>query len=442
MINRETARRAIAEFMTMKFPDSIEREIAIDLSVNKVIVIAGVRRAGKTYEIFNIIKSLLRSAIPRENILYINFEDERFVGFDEYDFDFIMDTFYSLAAVNENHKVYLFFDEIQNAMNWDRAIRRLYDTNKYHIFLSGSSSRLLSAEISTSLVARNLTYIMYPFSFREFLMFKNFKVNKLTLYSEVSTLRRYAMDYITYGGFPEILYANDEGTKKRIMSSYYDSILFNDISRRYNVSDTNMLKLVLGYAINSYSSPFSASQLYNYLKSLDIEVSKKTVNNFINYAVNVFFLFMNLKFSASYKQMHQSRKKIYLVDPGFTILYKKSDDFGKLLENSVYVELLRMKEKDPGLNIFYLSLNFEVDFVITRNNRIIQAIQVCYDLNVTNKDREIKPLKKIIEKYNVETGTIIVMDKDNTVPDDERIKIIRFYEWALNESEHMASSKL
>lgn len=437
MIDRESGRRAIAEFMTMQFPDSIDREIDIDLSINKVIVIAGVRRAGKTYELFNIIKSLIKSGIPRENMLYINFEDERFVGLDENDFDFIMDTFSSLTRVNGSHRVYLFFDEIQNANNWDRAIRRLYDTNKYHIFLTGSSSRLLSAEISTSLVGRNLTYIMYPFSFREFLVAKNFDATKLSIYSSLPTLKKYVIEYITYGGFPEVLFTDNEGTRKRIISSYYDAILFNDISRRYSISNTNMLKLVLGYAINSYSAPFSASQLYNYLKSLNMEISKKTVNNYINYAENVFFLFMNLKFSGSYKQTNQSKKKVYLVDPGFSILYKKSDDFGKLLENSVYIELLRIKERDPDMGIFYFDDHYEVDFVITRKNKVVNALQVCYDLNVTNMEREIRSLKKVIEKHNLKSGLIIVVDKDMAKMDDDRIKTVSFYEWALEPEQYL-----
>ncbi len=437
MTDPGSTRRAIAEFMSTKFPDTIIRETNIDLSINKVIVIAGVRRSGKTYEIFNIIKHLLNTSVPRENILYINFEDERFIGLTANDFDFVMDTFYSLAKIDENHKIYLFLDEIQNVENWGRAIRRLYDSNKYHIFLTGSSSKLLSAEISTSLAGRNLTYIMYPFSFKEFLNAKKFDINELSIHSRIPEIKKYALEYITYGSFPEVSFTDDENTKKRIISSYYDSILFNDISKRYNVSDINMLKLVLGYAINSYSSQFSVSKLYNYLKSMNIEISKKTVNNYINYAENVFFLFVNLKFSESFKKMHQSRKKVYLIDNGLSILYKKSDDLGKLLENSVYIELLRIKENNIGMEIFYFEENYEVDFVVTKNNRIIQGIQVCYDLNARNVEREIRSLKKLMDKYNLNGGIIIVMERDNLIMDDDGIKTISFYEWAINSSKYM-----
>ncbi len=431
MLDKESVTRAIAEFMEIKFPDTINREIYIDLSTNKIIVLAGVRRAGKTYELFNILKSLLNNGIPRENMLYINFEDERFLDFKTTDFDFIIDTFYSLTKIDKKHKIYLFFDEIQNIENWDRAIRRLYDTNNYRIFLTGSSSKLLSAEISTALAGRNLTYIIYPFSFKEFMLSKNFNVNKLSIYSEIQEIKKYSIEYLIYGGFPEIAFIDDENTKMRIISSYYDSILFNDISRRYNISDVNMLRLVIGYAINSYSSPFSVSKLYNYLKSANIEISKKTVNNYINYAENVFFLFMNMKFSASYKKMHQSRKKAYLIDNGFTLLYKKSYDMSKLLENAVYIELLRLKERLTGMDIFYFSENSEIDFIITRNNITVQAIQVCYNLNALNIDREVRPLTKFIDKYNIKEGLIIIMEKDNIRLNDLRIKIITFYEWAL-----------
>lgn len=437
MYDKESVIRAIAEFMAMKLPDTINRDIKIDLSTHKIIVLAGVRRTGKTYELFNILKSLLRDGIPRENILYINFEDERFLDVKATDFDFIIDTFYSLTTIDENHKIYLFFDEIQNIEGWERAIRRLYDTNKFEIFLTGSSSKLLSVEISTALVGRNLTYVIYPFSFSEFLLSKNFNPDKLSIYSKLPQIKKYSLEYITYGGFPEITFTKNKDTKRRIISSYYDSILFNDISKRYGVSDVNMLKLVIGYAINSYSSPFSVSKLYNYLKSTHIEISKKTVNNYINYAESVFFLFMNMKFSASYKKMHQARKKAYIIDNGFSLLYKKSDDLGKLLENSIYIELLRLKEKVPGTDIFYFSENSEIDFIITRNNTVIQAIQVCYDLNASNVDREIKPLTKFIDKYNVKYGLIIVMEKSDIKINDNRIKIINFYEWALffNETE-------
>ncbi len=143
MYNKEYVKRAISEFKKMKFPESIARDINIDISTNKIIVLAGIRRSGKTYEVFNIIKNLLNNEIPEENIFYVNFEDERFMGFKATDFDFLMDTFHSLTTVNENYQTYLFFDEIQNIENWERPIRRLYDTNKYKIFLTGSSSKLL-----------------------------------------------------------------------------------------------------------------------------------------------------------------------------------------------------------------------------------------------------------------------------------------------------------
>ena len=247
--DKESVIRAIAEFMAMKFPDTINRDINIDLSTHKIIVLAGVRRAGKTYELFNIIKSLSRNGIPRENILYINFEDERFLDVKATDFDFIIDTFYSLTTINENHKIYLFFDEVQNIEGWERAIRRLYDSNKFEIFLTGASSKLLSAEISTALVGGNLTYIIFPFSFREFLLSRNFNPDKLSIYSKLPQIKKYSLEYITYGGFPEITFTKNEDTKRRITSSYYDSILFNDISKSYGVSDVNMLKLVIWYTI-------------------------------------------------------------------------------------------------------------------------------------------------------------------------------------------------
>ncbi len=433
MINKDAIRRAISEFITMDLPDSIDRDIDIDLSVNKITVIAGIRRSGKTYEIFNIMKHLLDAGIPRGNILYTNFEDERFIGFGAGDFDYIMDTFELLSDINKNHDTYLFFDEIQNVIDWDRAIRRLYDTGKYRIFLTGSSSKLLSTEISTSLAGRNLTYIMYPFSFKEFLMAKKFNPDKLHIYSDAGRLKKYAMEYILYGGFPEIVYTDSTSTKKRIILSYYDTIIFRDISGRYNISDINMLKLIIGYAINSYSSEFSSTKLYNYLKSINVSISKKTINNYIQYAENAFFVSMNQKFSNSYKKMHQTRKKLYLIDNSFSLLYKKSDDDGKLLENSVYIQLLRIKERYNNMDIFYYHNGCEIDFIVTEDYNLFMAVQVCYDLNMNNLDREVKPLKKFLDKYNLKSGIIITMNDNNINIEDNRIKIVNFYRWMLDD---------
>ncbi len=170
---------------------------------------------------FNIMKTIINNGVPRHNILYINFEDKRLIGLEAEDFDFIIDTFYSLTELDKKYKIYLFFDEMQNVKNLDRVIKRLYDTGKYSTFLTEATSKLLSAEISTSLARRNLTYIPYPFSFREFLRAKNFDVYKLSMYSQISQLKKYALEYINYGGFSEISYANDEDTKKKIISSYY-----------------------------------------------------------------------------------------------------------------------------------------------------------------------------------------------------------------------------
>ncbi len=433
MINMDAVRRAISEFITMDLPESIDRDIDIDLSVNKITVIAGIRRSGKTYEIFNIMKHLLDIGTPRGNILYINFEDERFIGFGAGDFDYIMDAFELLSDIDKNHDIHIFFDEIQNVADWDRAIRRLYDTNKYKIFLTGSSSKLLSMEISTSLAGRDLTYIMYPFSFKEFLRAKKFNPDKLHVYSDAGKLKKYAMEYILYGGFPEIAYIDDTSTKRRIISSYYDTIIFRDMSGRYNISDINVLKLIIGYAINSYSSEFSSTKLYNYLKSINISISKKTVSNYIQYAENAFFISMNLKFSNSYKKMHQTRKKLYLIDNSFSLLYKKSDDNGKLLENSVYIQLLRIKEIYNNMDIFYYRNACEIDFIVTEDYNLFMAVQACYDLNMNNFDREVKPLKKFLDKYNLKNGIIITMNDNNINIGDERIKILNFYQWMLGD---------
>ena len=430
MINIEGVKRAIAEYMAMQFPNAIPRDIEIDTSINKVIIISGIRRSGKTFEIFNLIKEVQRKGVPRANILYVNFEDERFIGFEANDFDQLLDIYTSLSEPDKQYPIFLFMDEIQNVSGWDRLVRRLYDSYNFRIFLTGSSSKLLSYEISSALAGRNLTYIMYPLSFKEFLKARSVPLNTQFLYSNLGIIKKELIEYLEYGGFPEIAVLESKDMKRKILSTYYDAIVFHDIVERYRISNTNMLKMVLGYTLNSYSSNMSASRLYSYLKSLSLEVSKKTVNDYINYAESVFFISMNFKYSKSFKKTHQSRKKLYLMDTGFSKLYKTSDDFGKLLENAVYIELLRRKESE-SIQIFYYEDNIEIDFVLVRDLKISEIIQVCVDLNIQNLDREVKPLKYIMDRLNLNSSTIITLEEQKIQTGDDRIKIVPFYKWAL-----------
>ena len=433
MMDRETLRKIIAESLSFTLPETLERDMHIDLAVDKVIVLAGIRRSGKTYELYNIIKKLLLLNIPRNRILYVNFEDERFMNSTHEDLDKIIDIYREISGVDVGTKVHLFLDEVQNIEGWDKWVRRMYESENYKIFVTGSSSKLLSSEIATSLAGRNITYIIYPFSFKEFLSFKKIPVDRLSVYSNKGNYNKLLDEYLINGGFPEVAKTENPDSKIRILSSYYDAIIFRDLIQRFRIRNVNLLSSVLKFSLVSYSGNFSASKLFNYLNSTGVKVSKRTVNNFITYGKSVFLFDEIYAWSRSLRKANQSRKKIYLTDPGFSLLFKRSDDMGRLLENAVMIQLLRTKVSENMMEINYMEIGGkEVDFVISRFGEIVEGINVTMELTQSNREREIRSLVEFMKKFKVKNGKIITFDtNDEVVVDGQKIEIMSFINWGL-----------
>ncbi len=431
---KEEFRYVISEWLARKLPETVARDVKIDLNADKVIAIAGVRRAGKTYLLFDTIKKLAETGVPRENVLYINFDDDRLMNLASSDLDDILSAYHELSSPKKDVSIFLFLDEIQNVKNWELWIRRVYDSKKYRIFITGSSSKLLSREIATSLVGRNITYVLYPFSFREFLSAKDMKTEKDILYSdERHKVNALAKEYMINGGFPETAFEADSETKKKIISSYYDAILYRDIISRYRIEDANRLEMVFRYAINTYSSGFSTVKLYNYFKSQNLGISRQTINNFIKFGEQTFLFYQLLQFFKGFKRSNQSRKKLYVVDNAIISLLISNLEYGKLLENAVLIELLRRKEQNPSMGINYLNnKDGEVDFVISEGGSVTELIQVTYELNQKNIERELHPLLSAMKELRPKRGVLVtfnVIDKALTV--EKSIEALTFVQWAL-----------
>ncbi len=413
MIESRILRGVVAEALSMVPPDAFERDIGININLNKVIVLAGIRRSGKTYELYNIMNGLLRKKVPRANLFYMNFEDERLRGLGIDQLDELIKIYYELSGAAKEHKIYLFLDEVQNINGWAQWVRRLYDSTLYKIFVTGSSSKLLSREIATALAGRNVTYTVYPLSFKEFLGIKGIKLDSKQFYAKRRVFNRHLYEYLRMGGFPEVSLIEDQNDKIRVLSSYYDAIAYRDVIERYKVRDTNALSMTFRYAISTYAKSFSATKTYNYFKSIGIGISKKTINSFINYGESVFLFYHLYKFSKSFKKLHQSRKKIYVTDSGLLRLFENAEDYGRLLENAVCIELLRRKDKDPLLEISYLEgRDGEVDFAVSRYKKVIELIQVTFELNKSNEDRELGPLASSLRELGAESATVITFDSE------------------------------
>lgn len=423
-------KRIIVQCKEFEIPKTLPRDISIDLNHEFITAITGPRRAGKTYLCFQSINHILKKGISRENILYINFEDEKLLGANAEDLNGLLDTFYELASINKKQKIYLFLDEIQNVKNWDIWVRRICDTEKnIKIILTGSSSKLLSKEISTKLRGRVLNVEVFPLSFNEYLKWKEIKYDLKTIeYSKdrFEVLKAFST-YLKGGGYPAFII--NDNHKEQMLQSYLQSMIFKDIIERYNIKGIKNLKILVSLLFESISKEISYNKFANKLKTLGFSLSKNTIIEYISYFEDAYLFFQNLKYEYSLTKQLGSVKKIYCIDNGLlnSVSFKFSEDKGKLMENLAFIELKRRKKQ-----IYFHKNNHECDFLIKEKNKVKGAIQVAYELNDDNYKRETEGLLEALETHSLKEGIILTYDmRDEKKVKGKLIKIIPFWKWML-----------
>jgi len=317
MITKEKIATVIKDFHEKGVPWLIERDLQIptEIPIKRVISIIGPRRAGKTYSMFQLIKNLL-TKYNITQILYLNFELTMLKSLSSEDLDLILETFYEIYPENRNKKVWFFLDEIQNIEGWESWVRTLLEEG-INVFISGSSSKLLSREIATQLRGRALTYTIFPFSFAEFLRARKIEVKKYMSSREKAIVMKELRDYLNLGGYPEVILYPKE--KEKIISEIIETTIYRDVVERYRFKNLKVLRMLISFLINSATKNFSIHKFYNFLKSQGIKVTKTTLYEYLEALKDVFFVFTLHRFSYSLKKIEQTLPKIYLVDNG--ILY-------------------------------------------------------------------------------------------------------------------------
>ncbi|MEK6857823.1 MAG: ATP-binding protein, partial [Nanoarchaeota archaeon] len=348
---------------------------------------------------------------------YVNFNDERLIGFAVEDFQKIMDF---LIEQQYKEKCTLFVDEIQEATGWEKWIDRI--KTKHSIFITGSNSKMLSKEISTILTGRSLTLSLTPFNFTEFLTAKKITLKDWKIDAKKQAIIRSKFsEYLTAGGFPKRILSKQEVIVKEL----YDQILYRDIINRFPKSKEKSIKEISIYFL---SNPSSLVSIRNISKSAEIK-NFLTVKSIIDSFENAFLFFLINKFDYSVRKQIQNPRKLYCTDNGFltSLGFRMSEDKGRLLENLVAIELKR-REKE----IFYHSDKNECDFVLRDNNKITYAIQVCYDLNEKNRKREFDGLFEAMNKFNLKTGIILTNGQEEEIKiNSKRITIKPVWKWLL-----------
>ena len=395
----------------------VNREYEFDINANYVVI--GLRRAGKSTMLYKIVQNLVASGTDWNQIIYINFEDERLSEFTLNDFNDIL----SVQAEMSDKKGWFFFDEIQNIEGWEKFARRMADS-KEHTFITGSNAKMLSAEIESRLGGRYLTKYVTPFNFREFLKAKNIDYSDKTILStkESGKIKREMQSYFYFGGFPEsIEYKN----KREYVSSIYQKILLGDIAARNAIRNTNGLRLLMKKIAESVKDEISYSKLHNILKSIGVNISKDIVIDYVSYARQSFLIFAIRNYFSKFVDK-ETTPKYYFNDNGLLNLFLNKEE-PRLLENLVAVNLWN-KYHD---NLYYLKgQNIDADFFVEETGEVIQ---VAYSVSNISSDRETRALAEAAKTLKEAKRFIIITyeeEKELTV-DGVQIEVIPVWKWLL-----------
>lgn len=396
MLKSELEKIVIKQQNDLKKDLGLPRDFEVKLLKKFVTIISGVRRGGKS----TLVKQFLKNKRP---IYYTYFEDIALS-------DFELKDFLQLEEVFKNHfgknGVY-FFDEIQIIKDWEKYIRDLVDRGE-KVIITGSNASMLSKELGTKLTGRHITLELFPFSFSEFLRIKNKKRSSSSLES-----------YLKKGGFPEFLKNDDID----VLRNLFQDIFYRDVLVRNDLRSESELKSLIHFLISNIGREVS----YNKLKSLINVGSVNTISQFAYYFEQAYLFFIVKKFDFSVKKQLVNPKKIYCIDTALVQenSFSFSENKGRLLENVVFLELKRRKKE-----IFYHKNKFECDFLIFDGFKIVEAYQVCFELDSFNKDREVNGLLEVLKEHNLKEGFILTFDqRDKLILADLTINIIPVHEW-------------
>ena len=414
------------EWKERKLPQIIEREKDLKeylrVRPQKIIAITGFRRVGKTYLILQLIKELLEKK-DREEVVYVNFEDERIPLRTE----ILTDLLPIIKQTFQKFPEIIFLDEIQEISGWSKWMRRIYDQERIRIFVTGSSSKMSSREIPTELRGRCLEIKVSPLSLKEFLKFKNIKIDfEAASYSanEKAKVFKALEEYLLYGGMPEVVLTSTE-RKIEILQGYYKTVIRKDIAERFKIKNEEGLKALSLLVLNSTS--YSITKLYNTLKSLNYKIGKTTLLNYLSYIENSYFMESVFIFSYKIKDQLQYPRKIYFIDNGFitALSTKFSKNFGRLYENLVFQELKRRADYQTEIFYWKNKAGREVDFVLRKQSKITRLIQVCYDTNdPATRDREIKAL--FLASKELKCDDLMIVNQDIEKIEKIKTKEIKF----------------
>ena len=392
----------------------------IDLKSKEVIDLVGPRRSGKS----SILKLIIRYLKLKDNFLYINFEDPFFVVNNSP--QVIEELIFVFKEYFSPKLKYIFLDEIQEIANWEKAVRKLRDGESFKIFITGSSSKLLSKEVSSLITGRHKSYKVFPLTFAEFIFFKKINISsKRDIILKEKLLIKQFNEYLQIGGFPEVVIRKDV----ELLKNYFFDILEKDIIARYEIREKEILQKLALYLLSNSGNILSIESL-----KTAFNISFAALSSYLEYLKESFMVMELLQFSYSLKKQSKALKKIYAIDIGLanSVSFKFSEDKGRALENSVFLEL---KKSSKEIYYYKTKNNLEVDFLVKEKTVMKEIIQVCWSIEDNKtKEREIRNLAVAMDELGLKSGLILTYDEADVIKINRKTIIVKpVFRWLLED---------
>ena len=420
---KNTIKQIMLDFQKAALPNPVPRPLnlpKLPSSVKKAFVFIGMRRSGKTWMLYQVMQQYLASGVSKEQLISFNFEDERLAPLQLEQLQYILDTHYELHPHTINQPLFLFLDEIHVIDGWDKYVRRLLEQEQVTLYLSGSSAKLLSKEIATSLRGRTITREVFPFSFVEYADYFNAPTELPPSTKQRAELLHLLERYQTYGGFPETIEMTPE-LHHEVLQNYVDTVILRDVIERHQITNVKALYALLRHCLRNAATELSINKQYNRLKSTGLSVSKNSLYQYIDYLEDAYCLFSVEAFNLSSHQNNLRPRKIYPVDPGLITAFSLLSEFDRAakLETVVFNHLRRQTD---CIYYYRTGNNKEIDFLIKDKKEQIDLYQVSLEIDdEQTKQRELSALTDAMRELEVTEGTIITLNSEDSITADTGI---------------------
>ena len=420
------------EFYEFGIPEDVRpRDVDYLEKRNSATVVTGMRRTGKTYATYQRMRALVDSGIPLERIVHVNFDDDRLKGLKLEHLRLVGDVHAEMFPDAAKERCWYFLDELQDIKGWELYARRLLDSHKVQLCLTGSSSKMLSGEIATQMRGRSIDVEVFPLSFAEFMRFNSLaKTVPSAPYSAraAGALRHAMKRYLDEGGFPDVQ-GDDYRIRVRTLQGYVDAVLYRDVIERHEVPSVQALRYTLEYIKSNFAHKISTRAISGTLKALGISDNREYISDYLDWLEQAYLIYRVPVRTDSLSVRRMNPDKFYLVDTGLAraVTPKSDESRGWLLENLVFLSLRR---GDNKIEYFNTKKGEEIDFLVTNNvTKKQRLVQVAWEMSSPDTEaRELSAIKAARSEIKVDDCTVVTWDDEREA---DGVKVVPAWKWCL-----------